>query len=143
MIGRAEDAEDALQEVWTDIYRGLARLETAAAFVPWIYRIARSRALRHWRRKRVPCVPLVEDEVPQCGAEPVFGSDEAQEMIAALDRISAEHREALLLHYIEGMTAEQISQVTGCPAGTVRSRLHYAKRSLRREMEQRCNDEPI
>lgn len=142
LIGSEEDAEDALQEVWADVYRAMGRLEHPEAFTAWIYRIARDRAYRELRRRRVACVSLDERELAEPGeAEPSFGPEDAQEVNAALERISAEHREVLLLRFIEGMSAHQISQVIGCPAGTVRSRLHYAKRCLRREIEERCKDE--
>jgi RNA polymerase sigma-70 factor, ECF subfamily len=142
LIGNADDAEDTLQEVWTDVYKGLGRLRNTGAFTPWLYRIARDRAYRQLRRKRVPCVPLEEGEVAESdGAEPSFGPEDAQQITAALERISAEYREVLLLRFIEGMSAEQIGQVIGRPAGTVRSRLHYAKRCLRREIERGCEDE--
>jgi RNA polymerase sigma-70 factor, ECF subfamily len=142
LIGNADDAEDALQEVWADVYRGLARLRNTGAFTPWLYRITHDRAYRQLRRKRVPCVPLQDEEVAEPdGAEPSFGPEDAQQITAALERIRAEYREVLLLRFIEGMSAEQIGQVIGRPAGTVRSRLHYAKRCLRREIERRCEDE--
>lgn len=142
LIGRAEDAEDALQEVWADVYRGLGRLENVASFAPWVYRIARDRAYRQWRRKRVPTVPLDNAELPEADdAEASFGPDDSRRVNVALEQISAEHREVLLLRFIEGMSADQIGEVIGCPAGTVRSRLHYAKRCLRREIERRCKNE--
>jgi RNA polymerase sigma-70 factor (ECF subfamily) len=141
-LGRADDVEDALQEVWTDVYRGLGRLRNTRAFTSWLYRITRDRAYRQLRRKRISCVPLEEGEVPNPkDAESNFGPDDARQINAALERLSAEHREVLLLRFIEGMSAEQIGQVIGCPAGTVRSRLHYAKRCLRQEIERRCKDE--
>jgi RNA polymerase sigma-70 factor (ECF subfamily) len=142
LLGRAEDAEDALQDVWTDVYRGISRLEDAGAFTPWAYRIARDRAYRQLRRKRLPCVPLEEADPPDSNdADAAFGPEDADEINAALERISDEHREVLLLRFIEGMSAEQIGEVIGCPAGTVRSRLYYAKRCLRRELDERCRDE--
>jgi RNA polymerase sigma-70 factor (ECF subfamily) len=49
--------------------------------------------------------------------------------------LAPEHREVLLLRYFEGMAYEDIACVLGCQLGTVRSRIHYAKRALRRVME--------
>ena len=54
---------------------------------------------------------------------------------AALDELVAEHREVLVLRYVETMTYEEIAQVVACQVGTVRSRLHYAKRALRDVLE--------
>ena len=54
---------------------------------------------------------------------------------AALDQLVPEHREVVVLRYIEDMSYEEIAGVAGCPLGTVRSRLHHAKRALRRALE--------
>ena len=54
---------------------------------------------------------------------------------AALDELAPEHREVLVLRYVEDMTYEEIARVVGCEVGTVRSRLHYAKRALRGVLE--------
>ena len=54
---------------------------------------------------------------------------------AALDHLAPEHREVLLLRFIESMSYEQIARVVGCAVGTVRSRLHYAKKAMRDEIE--------
>jgi RNA polymerase sigma-70 factor (ECF subfamily) len=127
-------ADDALQEVWIDVFRGLARLADPAAFPAWLYRIARCRAPRE-RRGRPPPAPLDEHDP----AEPADGDDftaaDAEAVHAALDRLGPEHREVLLLRFMEEMTYEEIARVTGCPLGTVRSRLSYAKRALRRILE--------
>jgi RNA polymerase sigma-70 factor (ECF subfamily) len=53
----------------------------------------------------------------------------------ALDDLALEHREVLVLRFLEDMTYEDIAAVTGCQVGTVKSRLHYAKRALRRVLE--------
>jgi RNA polymerase sigma-70 factor, ECF subfamily len=142
LIGNEKDAEDTLQEVWAHMFRAIRRLEHPEAFKTWIYRIARDQAYWTLRRGRVACVSLDEKELTEpYEEEPGFTSEDAQEVHAALERISTEHREVLLLRFIEGMSADQIGQIVGCPAGTVRSRLHYAKRCLKREMEQRRKDE--
>jgi RNA polymerase sigma-70 factor (ECF subfamily) len=52
-----------------------------------------------------------------------------------LGRLSVEHREVLLLHFVEDMSYAEIAETVGCKLGTVRSRLHCAKLAMRREME--------
>ena len=56
-------------------------------------------------------------------------------MHRCLEALRPEHREVLLLRFLEEMSYESIAEVVGCSVGTVRSRLHYAKAALRREME--------
>jgi RNA polymerase sigma-70 factor (ECF subfamily) len=66
-------------------------------------------------------------------------AEDAQRIHAALDELAAEHREVLVLRFLDELTYEDIALVTGCPIGTVRSRLHYAKSALRRALGK---DEP-
>ena len=81
--------------------------------------------------------PLVEEsaEVVAETEEEDFTAEEVAEVHAALARIGVLHREVLVLRFMEDWTYEQIAQVLGCPVGTVRSRLHHAKISLRRMMQ--------
>jgi RNA polymerase sigma-70 factor, ECF subfamily len=67
--------------------------------------------------------------------EPEFTAEDADGIHAGIERLSPEHREVLLLRCLGGMPYEEIALVTGCPPGTVRSRLHYAKAALRKELE--------
>src|SRR4051812_43884969 len=141
--GGDAEADDVLQDVWLAVYRGVHKLADAAALRAWVYRIAHARTALAFRRRPPPTVEL--DHAESAGAIAADGADEtsngefapedAAEMYAALDAVSTEHREALLLRYVEQMNYEQIAEVTGCGVGTVRSRLHYAKLRLRQEIE--------
>ena len=133
-------AEDILQEVWVAAYQRLRRVYDAEAFPAWIYAIARHKAisaLRH--RHRRPESPAPADEEVEAAANgdeaPDFTADEAAAVHRCLDRVSLSHREVLLLRFFEGLSYEQIAVVIGCSIGTVRSRLYYAKRAMRRAME--------
>jgi RNA polymerase sigma-70 factor (ECF subfamily) len=135
MLGSVQAAEDALQEVWLDAFRGLPRLIEPGAFAAWIYRLARDRAFREVRRRR-SWLPLAEfDAIDEAGSVDEFSAEDAAQIHQALDALLVEHREVLVLRFIESMTYEQIAAVVGCPLGTVRSRLHHAKRALRRVIE--------
>jgi RNA polymerase sigma-70 factor (ECF subfamily) len=133
-MARDADAEDLLQEVWLDAFRGLHRLADPAALTAWLYRIARARAARRWRRGRPAELPLTADVSPPAD-EDDFSAEDAEQVHAALDRLAPEHREVLVLRFLEGMSYETIAGVVGCQVGTVRSRLHYGKRALRRLLE--------
>jgi RNA polymerase sigma-70 factor (ECF subfamily) len=131
LLRDAGGAEDVLQEVWLAVYRGVPQLADPGAFAAWLYRVARDRAFRELRRRRVRLRPLPEDELPADDADDPFTAADAEWVHAALDRLGPEHREVLLLRFMEEMSYEDIARVTGCPLGTVRSRLHHAKRALR------------
>jgi RNA polymerase sigma-70 factor (ECF subfamily) len=137
LLGDHHAAEDALQETWLDVVRSLPRLADAGAFAAWLYRIARDRAFRRLRRSARAVAPL-DGDGPACEASgdgPLLSAERAEAVHAALDRLSPEHREALVLRFLEGMSYEDMARVVGCPPGTVRSRLHYAKAALRHALE--------
>jgi RNA polymerase sigma-70 factor (ECF subfamily) len=135
LLRDAGGAEDALQDVWLDVYRRVPRLADPAAFPAWLYRVARDRAFRELRRRRPRPLPLEAAGPVAADDDAELTAADAEWVHAALDRLGPEHREVLLLRFMEDMSYEDIAQVTGCPLGTVRSRLHHAKRALRGAIE--------
>ena len=136
MLFGLRESDDVLQEVWLDVFRAIARLIDADAFRAWLYQIARARALKEFRKRRLRFQPLEEEEPADVGQDTeIFGAEEAQSVHAGLDQLAAAHREVLLLRYIEDMSYEEIARIVNCQVGTVRSRLHYAKRALRTQLE--------
>src|SRR5262245_48844099 len=69
MLPRGQGADDALQDVWLDVFRAVPRLADAGAFRAWLYRIARDRAWREHRRQRPPHRPLEEEDLIDPEAE--------------------------------------------------------------------------
>jgi RNA polymerase sigma-70 factor (ECF subfamily) len=134
------DVEDLLQDVWYDVVRGVPRLADPAAFPAWLYRVARDRTFRRLRRRREPAQLGEEIDVAEEESDD-FSAEDAGRVHAALDDLAPEHREVLVLRFLEEMPYESIADVVGCPVGTVRSRLHYAKRALRRILESEGDDE--
>lgn len=140
MLRDEHAAEDVLQDVWLDAFRSIAKLRDTSAFAAWLYRIARDRAYRVLRRRGVRAVSLdaaaaAADVAADADVE--VDPDEKVLVNASLDNLPDEQREVLLLRFIEGMSYEQIAGAVGCELGTVRSRLHYGKRALKREFERR------
>jgi RNA polymerase sigma-70 factor (ECF subfamily) len=135
LLREAHRAEDALQDVWFDVFRAVARLADAGAFRAWLYRIARDRALRELRRCRPLPQPLEDADLIDDPEESDFTAEDAERIHAGLDELSVEQREVLVLRYVEEMSYDEIAGVIGCQLGTVRSRLHYAKRALRGVLE--------
>ncbi|HZL90344.1 MAG TPA: sigma-70 family RNA polymerase sigma factor [Pirellulaceae bacterium] len=131
MFGETHRAEDALQEVWLDAWRSLPRLAEAGAWRAWLYRIARDRAHRELRKRRVPMSNLEACQPANSATDDKFSAEDLALVRSAIDRLTPEQREAVLLRYMEGMSYDEIASVTGCQVGTVRSRLHYAKVNLK------------
>jgi RNA polymerase sigma-70 factor (ECF subfamily) len=135
MTGNEQDAEDVVQEAMLRAFRFCDALRGEAR--PWLLAIVRN-CCHTWRRSARP-QQVVEyvDEVhgrPESGqratdADAIEASDRA-ELRAALDQLLPEHREAIVLREIEGLSYKEIASVTGAPIGTVMSRLARARRRL-------------
>lgn len=146
MVGNAEEARDLTQETWVKVWRNLKHYREEAGFFTWLYRIARNTALDHLRRKsRTPAfltrrqdeetsfIADIPDETrrPDREAE----NDELQEHFnAALAKLATEHRTALYLREVEGLSYREIARVMRCRQGTVMSRIFYARKQLQRMM---------
>ena len=92
---------------------------------------------REFRRARIEFHPIEEPQVENIPAD--AESDDAVDREAVrqqIELLSPEHREALVLRFIEDMSYDEIARVTGNTLGTVRSRIHYAKRALRRALKE-------
>ena len=117
MLRDLQDAEDALQDVWFAAFRGLLRLADAGALRAWLYRIARDQALRQLRKRRPPYQLLEEvDPIDERTEEAHFTAEDVERIHAALDELADEHREVLVLRYVEAMTYEEIARVIGFDA---------------------------
>jgi RNA polymerase sigma-70 factor (ECF subfamily) len=130
---------DVQQDVWLTVVRKIARLKAPKAFTVWLYRIARTRALDRLKSSD-RAVRLESDAEPGamqnvCESEPEFSPADAAAIHAALAKLNHAHRDVLLLRFMQDLSYEQIAEITGCPFGTVASRLFQAKQALRRELE--------
>ncbi|MGI5819393.1 MAG: RNA polymerase sigma factor [Armatimonadota bacterium] len=133
-------ADDVAQETWVAAYRGLRRLDEPERLKAWLFGIARNTALNALRKQERSRLDYVEDEVLEAVPDE---EDDALDLCAAqaaqvhraLGEISPVHAEVLVLRYVEALSYEEVAEVVGCKVGTVRSRLHYAKRALREAME--------
>jgi RNA polymerase sigma-70 factor (ECF subfamily) len=128
------DPDDVLQDIWLDVFRGLPRLADVAAFPAWLYRLARDRVVRTHRRRRFH-QSIHDLDPPDESGDETFTAEDAERIHLALGKLAPEHREVLVLRFVEEMSYEGIAEVIGSPLGTVRSRLHYAKQALRGILE--------
>jgi RNA polymerase sigma-70 factor (ECF subfamily) len=133
---RDEDqALDVLQEVWVRAFRSLRRLAEPRSLRPWLYRMAHGLAVDRLRRNASrERLEQARAEDPPAGEEPSFDADDAAAVHRALDTLAAPHREVLVLHFLEDLSVAEVASVVGCPEGTVKSRIHHAKRALRQAL---------
>ena len=140
LVGDRHDADDVLQDVWVDVYRAIPNLRSPRAFRVWLYRIARDKVYTMFR-KRSTWMNLTDDaELPADDRdEPEFSAENAARIHAGLAALPPAQREVLVLRFIENMSYEEIAGATGCRLGTIRSRIHYAKQALRKNMKEADN----
>ncbi len=127
-----ERALDVLQEIWFRAFRTIRRLEEPRRLRPWLYRIAHGLVVDRIRHDVSQArAEQVRAVTPDAAAEPSFTAEDAAAIHRALDALDAKHREVLILHFLEDMALADIAAIIGCSAGTVKSRVFYAKQALR------------
>jgi len=139
MLRNPSEAEDVVQDAFLLAFRKLDSFKGNSQFYTWLFRIARNTAISKLRRKK-PTVSLDSTlaeqrlEFPGDGPAPSAQMEQKEqqtELMRAMDRLSSEHREILILREMEELDYEAISEITELPIGTVRSRLHRARSMLR------------
>jgi RNA polymerase sigma-70 factor (ECF subfamily) len=138
----ADQALDVLQEVWLSAFRLLPRLEAPEAFRVWIYKITHGKVVEFLRLKRRMATSAegAASSAPDVAASSEPALENVELVHHALAHLSVEHRGVLVLHFLEGMRLEEIAQSLSCPLGTVKSRMHHAKRLLREVIERLSHD---
>lgn len=131
LLGRGEDARDAVQDSFFAAFRALRRFDPRRSFYPWFYVILRNRCRSVRRRQRLDR-PLTDPDAVAHAPDAGLASedDEASRLRRALGRLPADDREILALKYMDGRSYDEIGAMLDLPAGTVASRLHAARRRL-------------
>lgn len=132
MIGSEADAWDLVQETWVSVFKALPNLRDPRALPAFLYRTAHNHALALLRHRDADLRLYAAIEVPanEIDHEPQFTTDDAAAIHAALNKLSLPHREALTLFFLQDLSIDEIASVLSIPAGTVKSRLHHAKKVL-------------
>jgi RNA polymerase sigma-70 factor, ECF subfamily len=139
LTANREDALDLTQDVFLKAYQNLRKLDNAERFAPWLYRIAHNEAYSMFRKRR----PETDvDELEPAGTEmgitvggsSVFPMELSLAVASALERLSPEQREAVVLKVYQGFKFEEMSEILSCPVSTVKSRLYTALELLKLEL---------
>ena len=132
LLGNEDAALDVLQEVWIKVFRTIRALRAPEALRTWLYRVARGTALNRVRDEsaRVSAEEAFDEAGEEVSSGLGFRPDDVLDVHAGLDRLDRRHREVLVLLFLEGLTVDEIARVVGVPPGTVKSRIHHAKRAL-------------
>ena len=145
LVHNEQTALDVVQETFINATRYIRSLREDAKFGSWIFSIAHQKCQQHWRKPR-------RDEVPPDDVELELGADETapfdllirreqeEEFMSLLNQLSEAHRSVVLLHFLEEFPLDEIARITGVSVGTVKSRLHYAKRTLRQLLTSKSHE---
>jgi RNA polymerase sigma-70 factor (ECF subfamily) len=139
LVGDSDDAYDLSQEAFIRIYNARRRYDPTHPFYAWFYTILRNLARNYLRKRsvrqdyaaRVRRIGERNPEVsnsPECIAE---ADEEKKAVWAAIEKLPYDHREIIILRHFEDMSYEDIANLLGIPAGSVMSRLYYARKKLR------------
>ena len=137
LIGSEADAWEVMQEAWLKVLRAGKSLRDPGAFPAFLYRTARNAAVSRLRQKgvRLEAREAVEQDAGEVADDWVDGFDDADEVHTALDRLAVAHREVLTLFFLKELSLEEIAELLEIPVGTVKSRLHHARRAMRQCLE--------
>lgn len=150
LTANREDASDLTQDAFIKAFQSINRFQGQSAFFTWLYRIAVNGTLNHLQKaklRRFFSLEKIRDEEPVTAlldqlADPGNTSDRAaclgelqQKLNEAMQKLSIKHRTVVTLFEIDGLSHEEIAEITGTSVGTVRSRLHYAKQLLQAELQ--------
>lgn len=138
----ADAAEELHQETWTAVSRSAGAFDPLrASFRAWLFTIARRKVWDHFRRRKVMVLAQVADEaaaaVPDPGPTPfeqVESREQAERIAAAVDALPLAQRETFVLFAQGGLSLQEIADATEVPVETAKSRLRYARVSLRRTL---------
>ena len=143
ILGDRSMAEELVQEVFLKVWRSSGTFDSSrGSFSTWLYRVTRSVALDLYRKRARRVRPVADGQLhiaaerdPSAGPQEVVDESwESWRVSRALEVLDAPHREVIDLAYFSGLSQREISERTGVPLGTVKTRTASAYKSLRREL---------
>ena len=143
ICGRGPDLPDVVQEAAVAVARSMARFRGECLLSTWVVSVTARVALKHARRARSRprmVAPLAGGEAAEeaCSeegpTEALLRREFTRRLEQALDALTPDHRTAIVLFHMEGLSLQETAQALGIAVGTVKSRLHFGRRELRRLM---------
>jgi RNA polymerase sigma-70 factor, ECF subfamily len=141
LVRHEQTAMDIVQETFINATRHIASLREDGRFGSWLFSIAHQKCRQHWRKPQHESVEI-DDQLHEFDSdadgprELLIRQEEEGEFMKLLQSLSEAHRSVVLLHYLEDFSLEEIAEIAGISVGTVKSRLHYAKKQLRELLEE-------
>ena len=140
MVRDEQASLDIVQETFIAAVRQIGSLREESKFGGWLFGIAHHKCAQLWHKQNRAAA--LRDEITESVTDLDDGPDELlirreqeAEFMKRVNQLPVAQRSVLLLHFVEDFPLEQIAEITATPLGTVKSRLHYAKRALRKLLE--------
>ena len=132
LLSNREDALDTSQDVFLKAYQNLRKLDDPRRFGAWLFRIAHNEAHSLFRKRK----PESQEELPEApaGQTTVFPLELSLAVSGALDRLSQDQREAVVLKIYQGFKFEEMAEILSCPVSTLKSRLYTALDLLKTQL---------
>jgi len=141
LTGRRDLAEDVFQETWIRVLERGRQYDGHHEFSTWLFAIARNLVIDHLRRRQPASLDGLASgddpapfDIPATGQPSAFDltarREQSDQISAGMQHLAAEYREALVLRFQEGMSLEEITNVTGAPLSTVKSRIYRGLSAL-------------
>ena len=148
MMNHSEDARDISQEVFLKAYRNLANFDERSAFSTWLYRITHNTCIDEMRKRKGKQSYSLEEELENedgsmqrqiadegdTPEESLLREEQKSEILQALDTLSEEHKAAIILRDVKGLSYEEISEILELSLGTVKSRISRARNQCKTEI---------
>jgi RNA polymerase sigma-70 factor (ECF subfamily) len=126
---------DLVQETFIAAARHLGGLRDDAKFGSWLFGIAHQKCVQRWRKRTEVLMDEIPESPDEFEASPddlLIQQEQEAEFMKLLNQLPLPHRSVLLLHFVEDFSLEEIAQIISAPVGTVKSRLHYARKAFKK-----------
>jgi RNA polymerase sigma factor (sigma-70 family) len=129
-------SDDITQETFIRIYENYHLYDQTKPINPWIYQVTLNVTRRIIRKtKWLSFVPVIPEKYSSNDIETSYFKDEEQKVIwKAINSLSTKYRELIILYFFQGFTLEQVGEILQIPYGTCKSRLHFIKKKLRKQL---------
>ena len=143
VVGSGPELDDAVQEAFIDVFRGVPRFEGRSGLGTWIYRVALRRGWKHASKRETTRKRTVEGEAVMANTpartsgprKELEAREMARRLEIALKQLPYEFRSVIALSGLEGFTPTEVAETLGIPVGTVHSRLSRARAKLKELLE--------
>ena len=140
VTGDSDAAADLLQDVFLRLYRFAENIDPGRPIEPWLYRMTTNLAYTYVKRRRRWMGPVEElvEWITEAGKnstiDQIEQNEEWQPVQRAISRLPLPQRIVIVLYYLNDLSLQEIAQITEIPVGTVKSRLHYGRQSLKKSL---------